>query len=82
MARAKVPVIDRCYFGPPDWVAGALTARQRRAAAFWLLILYVVTTPLRYPFKDVVWMVWLLSEFAIVISLLTFVSAETPVEQE
>lgn len=73
---------EKIFFGPGDWLGGRLNARERRAVATWLLIIYIVTIPLRLPFKDIVWMVWLLSEIAIVISLATMVSAETPVEEE
>lgn len=75
-------MLSKLFYAPGDWLATALDARQRRGVATWLLIVYVATTPLRYPFKNVVWMVWLLSEIAIVISLVTVVAAETPVESE
>jgi hypothetical protein len=67
---------------PGDWLASRTNARQRCSIATWLLIAYCAMLPLRYAFKDRVWMVWLLSEIAIVISLATIVAAETPVEEE
>jgi hypothetical protein len=70
------------FYAPGDWLCTKLNRRQRVALATWFLILYVATIPLRFPFKDLVWMVWLLSEIAIMLSLLGVVSAETPVERE
>lgn len=70
------------YHGPGDWMADATSARDRRSAAAWLLIIYIATIPLRYPYKNAVWMVWVLSEFAIIFSLLAVGAAETPTETE
>lgn len=74
--------MSRILYGPGDWLGSRLTARQRRAVAMWVFLVYVGTLPLRLQFKNAVWMVWILSELAIMISLLTIVAAETPVEPE
>lgn len=70
------------FHSPGDWLADATSARDRRSAATWMLIIYCLTVPLRYPYKDAVWMVWVLSEFAIIFSLLAVGAAETPAESE
>lgn len=70
------------FYAPGDWLATRMTARQRRATAAWLLIFVIVTVPLRYLWKDTVWMVWFLSEIALVLGLAGVLSAETPVEHE
>jgi hypothetical protein len=70
------------YHAPGDWIVRRTTARDRRSLNAWLLIIVTLTVPLRFEWKDAVWMVWALSEVAILISLFTNVSAETPVEHE
>lgn len=75
-------MISRLFYAPGDWLGKKLTARQRRGIGAWLLILTVATMPLRYEWKNAIWLVWALSEGAIVISLATIVAAETPVETE
>lgn len=70
------------FHRPGDWLVEQTTARQRRSIATWMLVFAVVTMPLRYVWKDAVWMVWALSELAILISLVTTIFAETPVEHE
>lgn len=75
-------MIREIFYAPGDWLSQRLTAKDRRATAAWLLILAIATMPLRYYWKDAIWMVWVLSEAAIIISLATIVAAETPVEEE
>lgn len=67
---------------PGNWIATRFTAAQRREIATWLLIVFIITTPLRYIFKDQVWMVWFLSEVALDLALLGVIAAETPVENQ
>lgn len=73
---------EKFFYAPGDWLGSRFSARQRRAIAAWCLILVFVTIPLRYFAKDAVWMVWLLSEVALLFGLWGVVSAETPVEAE
>lgn len=75
-------MISEVFYWPGDMLGNRMSARQRRTTAAWLLILAVATLPLRYVWKDAIWMVWALSEGALVISLATIVAAETPVESE
>jgi hypothetical protein len=75
-------VVREILFAPGDWLGSRFDARERRAVAAWLLILAIVTMPLRYVWKDAIWMIWALSEGALIISLATIVAAETPVEEE
>jgi hypothetical protein len=72
----------RVFHAPGDWLANSTSVRDRRSIATWFAILYVLTLPLRYPLRNYVSMVWALSEGAIIISLLAWGSAETPVETE
>lgn len=75
-------MMDRLLHGPGDWLGSRFTARQRRSIAAWVMILIVITIPMRYPFKGAVWMVWAISEVALVLAMWGVVSAETPVESE
>lgn len=75
-------LVSSLFYAPGDWLSTCFTARQRRAAATWMLIVYVLTLPLRYPYRNTVSLVWYLSELALIVSLLSVVSAETPVEGE
>lgn len=70
------------FYAPGDWLARAMDARQRRAAAAWILVLLVATTPLRAPFRDRVSLVWAISEVALWLAMWGVVAAETPVEAE
>ena len=70
------------FHRPGDWLVGRTSARERRSLATWTLILACVTLPIRFLWKDAVWQVWALSELAILISLITTIFAETPVEHE
>lgn len=72
----------RLFYAPGDWLGARFSARARRAFAAWSLILIVATVPLRYPYRNAVWLVWAISEFALVLSMWGVVSAETPVEEE
>jgi hypothetical protein len=74
--------VNGLFYGPGDWLGTRLSARVRRAIAAWALILITITIPLRYPFRNAVWLVWLISEVALVLSCGGIVSAETPVEKE
>lgn len=73
---------SKVFFGPGDWLGSCFSARERRALATWALILITVTIPVRFLWKDAVWMVWAISEVALVLALAGVVSAETPVESE
>lgn len=75
-------MISKLFYAPGDWLGTKLSARQRRAVGAWLLIISIATMPLHYIWKDTIWMIWAISEAAIVISLATIVAAETPVEPE
>lgn len=72
----------KLFYTPGDWLGSKFNARQRRAIAAWTLILIVVTIPVRYPFRNYVSLVWLISEVALVFGMWGVVSAETPVEKE
>lgn len=48
----------------------------------WALIVYVLTIPIRYFFRNNVSMVWALSEAALALALLMVVVADAPVEME
>lgn len=73
---------EKILYGPGDWLGGRFDARQRRAIAAWTLIGIIVTIPARYPFRNYVSLVWLISEVALVLAMWGVVSAETPVEPE
>lgn len=75
-------MISKIFYWPGDYLGSRFTARQRRAIAAWSLIGTIVTIPARYPFRNYVSLVWLISEIALVFSLWGVVSAETPVEKE
>jgi hypothetical protein len=77
-----VIMITRILYWPGDTLSHSLTRRQRIALATWTLILVIATIPIRYLWKDAVWMVWVISEFALVLALWGVVAAETPVESE
>lgn len=70
------------FYAPGDWLGSRFDARQRRAIAAWTLIFIVLTIPARYPFRNYVSLVWLISEVALVLAMWGVVSAETPVEEE
>lgn len=72
----------RVFYAPGDWLGSRFSARTRRAIAAWALILILATIPLRYPFRAEVWMVWAISELALLLGMWGVVSAETPVEEE
>jgi hypothetical protein len=75
-------IIKRCFHAPGDAVAKFSTARDRRSTAVWLFLIYTATLPLRYPYKDRIWLIWALSEGAMMFSLLAVGAAETPAEEE
>jgi hypothetical protein len=76
-------VFSRIFYGPGDWLATKLGARQRRAIIAWLLILAIFPfTPLTYIWRNTIWMIWAISMIAIYLSLGGMLSAETPVEEE
>lgn len=70
------------FYGPGDWMGERFNARQRRAIAAWVLIIIAITVPIRYHWKDAVWLVWAISEAALILSMWGVVSAETPVEEQ
>lgn len=70
------------FYAPGDWLGSRFDARQRRAVATWLMILFLVSIPATYPLRSYVSLVWLLSEIALVVGMWGVVSAETPVEPE
>jgi hypothetical protein len=74
--------MGRFFHLPGDWLAHQTTAQDRRSLAAWAFIFAALTVPVRYIFKDEVWMVWLLSELAFVLALLSIITTETPVEPE
>lgn len=69
-------------YGPGDWLVAQSSVRGRRALGAWALIVYTISIPVRYLFRNQVWMVWGLSEIAIVLALLAFIASETPVSIE
>lgn len=70
-------------FGPPDWLAHQLTARDRRAINFWLLVGWIVPgLPVWLALRNVLWFVGFMSIWAIWVGHLGAVAAETPVEAE
>jgi len=72
----------KIYYWPYDWLTTRFTPRDRGAFAIWIGIFFIVSIPLQYPYKDAVWLVWLLSELALILSQFGVVSAETPVQQD
>lgn len=72
----------RIFFAPGDWLATRFDARTRRAIIAWLLIADIASTPLQWPLRNSVSLVWGLSQIAIAIGLGGMLSAETPVEEE
>lgn len=74
-------MLKQIYYAPYDWLTTRFSPRDRGAFAIWLGIFFILSIPLQYPYKNTVWLVWLLSEIALILSQLGVVSAETPVEQ-
>lgn len=72
----------RLFYSPGNWLASRLDVEQRRAFATWTLILLTLTIPVRFLWKDAVWMVWAISEVALLLAVAGWISAETPVEEE
>jgi hypothetical protein len=68
-------LISRIFYGPGDWIAGATTARQRRAFGFWNVAFAVLFA---IPFGREVLYVTILS----IVALIPNITSETPVEQE
>jgi hypothetical protein len=75
-------MLKRIYYAPYDWLTTRFSPRDRGAFAIWLGIIFLLSAPAQYPYKNAVWLVWLLSELAIILSQLGIVSAETPVKQD
>lgn len=76
-------MLEKIFFGPGDYLASRLSARQRRAIIAWLLILAIFPfTPITYIWRNAIWMIWFISMIAIYLSLGGMLSAETPVEDE
>lgn len=75
-------MLKRIFFAPGDWLATRLTVRERRATATWLLIIVVLTTPLQWPWRNSVSLVWLISQIALAVAFVALVLSETPVENE
>jgi len=73
-------MIRKIWSWPGDTVAHGTSPATRRNLASWAAILMILTLPIRYLFKDQVWMVWALSEAAFILALLSIAAAETPVE--
>ena len=48
-------MLKKIYYTPGDWLANRFSPRGRRAFATWLGILFVVSVPFQYPYKDAVW---------------------------
>jgi len=74
--------LSRSFHAPGDWIAAHSTARQRRSLIAWVLIIDILSTPIQYPFRTYVSLVWFLSQIALIIGLGGMLSAETPVEKE
>jgi hypothetical protein len=73
----------RFLYGPPDWISESLSARDRRTINFWLLILWIFPGALIWwLLKNELWFIGFMSIYAIWVSHLTAVAAETPVEEE
>lgn len=70
------------FHAPGDWVGARFTVRDRRSLATWVAILWVLTIPGRYPYRNSVAIVWTLSELAIALALIVWIASETPVETE
>lgn len=71
------------FYGPGDWLAARFSARDRRAAAAWVLILWVFPgTPVWLLLRGALWFVGLMSIVALWLSAWAMVSGETPVEAE
>jgi hypothetical protein len=70
------------FHAPGDWLSTRLTSRDRRSAIAWLLIADILSTPLQWPFRNSVSLVWMLSQVALAVGLGGMLSAETPVEPE
>jgi TRAP-type mannitol/chloroaromatic compound transport system permease small subunit len=71
------------YHAPADWLCERTSARNRRAINFWLLILWLIPgTIVWIILRDALWFIGWMSLYAIWISHLGALSAETPVEEE
>lgn len=68
-------MLKRLYYGPPNWLARRFSAEQRRAFAFWSI---VVSAAGAIFWGGVVWYVTALSLLALVANF----TSETPVEHE
>ena len=75
--------MSRVFYGPADWFADRTNARLRRAIAFWLGIFVIfVLTPLTYPVRAEVAVLWAISMLALWLACFAMTAAETPVETE
>jgi hypothetical protein len=68
-------LLQRIYYGPPDWIVTRIHARARRAFGFWTLVLAAVGA---FFFGRQVLYVTILS----VVALVPNFASETPVEEE
>jgi hypothetical protein len=76
-------MISRMLYGAPDWFADRTSARLRRAVAFWTgMVMIFVITPLAYPVRNSVSVLWALSMLALILACFAMTAAETPVETE
>lgn len=71
------------FYKPADWLAHSLTARTRRAANFWLLIIWIMPGTLIWLYlRSALWFVGFMSLFALWWTGWAGVGTETPVEPE
>lgn len=71
------------FYGPGDWLAHRTTSRDRRAVATWLAMLFIFPgTPISFFWRSEIWMLWLMSDVALILALLAVAAGETPVERE
>ncbi len=71
------------FYAPGDWLAHALTVRQRRAVSAWLLIVWLVPgLPIWLVLREALWFVGFMSIFALWWTGLATVAGETPAELE
>jgi len=78
-----VRVLSRIWYGPPEWIARCLTAKQRRAVNFWILVFWLIPgTVIWLTLRNELWFVGFMSVWAIWVGHLGAVAAETPVEEE
>jgi hypothetical protein len=76
-------MFKRIFYGPGDWLATCSTARQRRAAATWVLIFWIFPgLPMWLWLRNAIWFIGLMSIIALWLSAWAMVGTETPVEEE